>query len=36
MACRKSQTMPQTKPVIRIENVVASASVDQELNLRDI
>ncbi len=28
--------MPQTKPVIRIENVVASASVDQEMNLPDI
>ncbi len=28
--------MPQTKPVIRIENVVASASVGQELVLLDI
>lgn len=28
--------MPQTKPVISIENVVASASVDQRLDLIDI
>lgn len=28
--------MPQTKPVISIENVVASASVDQKINLDEI
>ena len=28
--------MPQTKPIISIENVVASASVDQRLDLIEI
>ena len=28
--------MPQTKPLISIENVVASASIDQKLDLKDI
>ena len=28
--------MPQTKPIVSIENVVASATVDQELDLIDI
>jgi len=28
--------MPQTKPLISIENVVASASIDQNLDLKDI
>jgi len=28
--------MPQTKPLISIENVVASASIDQSLDLKDI
>ena len=28
--------MPQTKPIISIENVVASATIDQELDLKDI
>ena len=28
--------MPETKPIISIENVVASASVDQKLDLIDI
>jgi len=28
--------MPQTKPVVSIENVVASASVDQKIDLNDI
>jgi len=28
--------MPQTKPIISIENVVASASIDEELDLKDI
>ncbi len=28
--------MPQTKPIISIENVVASASVDQKMDLNDI
>ena len=28
--------MPQTKPVIRVENVVASASVDQPIDLNEI
>ena len=28
--------MPKTKPLVSIENVVASASVDQEINLIDI
>ena len=28
--------MPQTKPIISIENVVASATVDQKMNLNDI
>lgn len=29
-------SMPQTKPMISIENVVASASVDQKIDLNDI
>jgi len=28
--------MPQTKPIISIENVVASASVDQKMDLNEI
>ena len=28
--------MPLTKPIISIENVVASASIDQKLDLKDI
>jgi len=28
--------MPQTKPIISIENVVASATIDQRLDLKDI
>ncbi len=32
----KDLEMPQTKPIVSIENVVASASVDQEINLIDI
>ena len=28
--------MPQTKPLVSIENVVASASIDQKLDLKDI
>ncbi len=28
--------MPQTKPIVSIENVVASASVDQKINLIDV
>jgi len=28
--------MPQTKPIISIENVVASATIDEELDLKDI
>ncbi|MCH7969391.1 MAG: TATA-box-binding protein [Thaumarchaeota archaeon] len=28
--------MPQTKPIISIENVVATASIDQKLDLKDI
>ena len=28
--------MPQTKPIISIENVVASATVDQKMDLNDI
>jgi len=32
----KDPEMPQTKPIVSIENVVASASVDQEINLIDI
>ncbi len=28
--------MPQTKPIISIENVVASASVDQKIDLNDV
>ena len=28
--------MPQTKPMVSIENVVASASVDQRLDLNEI
>jgi len=28
--------MPQTKPIVSIENVVASASIDQKLDLKDV
>ncbi len=28
--------MPQTKPIVSIENVVASATIDEELDLKDI
>jgi len=28
--------MPQTKPIVSIENVVASASVDQKIDLNEI
>ena len=28
--------MPQTKPIISIENVVASATVDQKMDLNEI
>ncbi len=28
--------MPQTKPIVSVENVVASASVDQKIDLIDI
>ena len=28
--------MPQTKPIVSIENVVASASVDQKMDLNEI
>ena len=28
--------MPQTKPIVSVENVVASASVDQKIDLNDI
>jgi len=28
--------MPQTKPLVSIENVVASASIDQKLDLKDV
>ena len=28
--------MPQTKPMVSVENVVASASVDQKIDLNDI
>ena len=28
--------MPQTKPIVSIENVVASATVDQKIDLNDI
>ena len=28
--------MPQTKPIISVENVVASATVDQKMDLNDI
>ena len=28
--------MPQTKPMVSVENVVASASVDQKIDLIDI
>ncbi len=32
----KVESMPQTKPVVSIENVVASASVDQKMDLNEI
>ena len=28
--------MPQTKPIVSVENVVASASVDQKMDLNEI
>ncbi len=33
---QKSCNMPQTKPIVSIENVVASASVDQKMDLNEI
>jgi len=33
---QKSCNMPQTKPIVSIENVVASASVDQKMDLNNI
>jgi len=32
----KSHIMPQTKPIVSVENVVASATVDQKLDLIEI
>ena len=32
----KRVEMPQTKPIVSVENVVASASVDQKIDLNDI
>ena len=32
----KVESMPQTKPIVSIENVVASASVDQKMDLNEI
>ena len=32
----KRVEMPQTKPIVSVENVVASASVDQKVDLNDI
>jgi len=32
----ESRNMPQTKPIVSIENVVASASVDQKMDLNEI
>ena len=28
--------MPQTKPIVSVENVVASASVDQKMDLNEL
>jgi len=33
---KKKKVMPQTKPIVSIENVVASATVNQKINLNDI
>ncbi len=33
---RKNRNMPQTKPIVSVENVVASASVDQKMDLNEI
>ncbi len=33
---RESCNMPQTKPIVSVENVVASASVDQKMDLNEI
>ena len=33
---RKNLNMPQTKPIVSVENVVASASVDQKMDLNEI
>ncbi len=33
---KKEEDMPQTKPIVSIENVVASATVNQKINLNDI
>ena len=33
---RESCIMPQTKPIVSVENVVASASVDQKMDLNEI
>ena len=32
----KKSNMPQTKPIVSVENVVASASVDQKMDLNEI
>lgn len=32
----KNRQMPQTKPIVSIENVVASASVDQKIDLNEV
>ena len=32
----KKPNMPQTKPIVSVENVVASASVDQKMDLNEI
>ena len=33
---KENQNMPQTKPIVSVENVVASASVDQKMDLNEI
>ena len=32
----KAGIVPQTKPMVSVENVVASASVDQKIDLNDV
>ena len=32
----KEEKMTETKPIVSVENVVASASVDQKIDLNDI